>query len=301
MASVQARLLSSLLRTLYKPGWIGKWTGESVPRDRGGGIEAAARRLNQGLSISSVNAAGAPCAWFEPAKPSAPPTIFYLHGGGYASGTLLNYRDMLGRFAREYALRALYVDYRLAPRHVFPAAVHDALAAYRWLLQSGADPKHVVFAGDSAGGGLALATLLAARDAGLPLPSGAALLSPWTDLEGTGETLISRKRVDPMLNTPKVKPSGRLYLGDADPRDPLASPLYADLRGLPPLLIHVGDAEILLDDSRRLAERAQAAGVDVTLRVWPGMFHVFPIFPSLIPEARKACDEMAAFILEHGK
>ena len=301
MASVQARFVSSVLRTLYKPGWIGKWTGDSLPRDRGGGIEAAARRINRGFTISPVNAADVPCAWIEPVAPGAPPTIFYLHGGGYTSGTLLNYRDMLGRFAREYGLRTLYVDYRLAPRHLFPAAVHDALAAYRWLLQSGAEPEHIVFAGDSAGGGLALATLLAARDAGLPLPAGAALLSPWTDLEGTGETLVSRKRVDPMLNSPGVGPTGKLYLGDADPRDPLASPLYGDLRGLPPLFIQVGDAEILLDDSRRLAERAGAVGVDVTLQIWPDMFHVFPIFPSLMPEARRAGDEMAAFILAHGK
>lgn len=255
---------------------------------------------NRGFTISPVNAADVPCAWIEPVKPGATPTILYLHGGGYTGGTLLYYRDMLGRLAREHGLRALYVDYRLAPRHLFPAAVYDALAAYRWLLQSGVAPEHIVFAGDSAGGGLALAALLAARDAGLSLPSGAALLSPWTDLEGAGETLISRKRVDPVLNSPGVRPTGRLYLGGADPRDPLASPLYADLRGLPPLFIHVGDAEILLDDSRRLAERARASGVDVTLRIWPGMFHVFPIFPSLLPEARKAGDEMAAFILERG-
>lgn len=300
MVSAQAYLVAGILRTLYKPGWIGKWTGDSIPRDRGGGIETAARRPNRGFTIAPVSASDVPCAWIEPVKSDATPTIFYLHGGGYTSGTLLYYRDMLGRFARVHGLRSLYVDYRLAPRHVFPAAVHDALAAYRWLLQSSIKPEHIVFAGDSAGGGLALATLLAARDAGLPLPAAAALLSPWTDLEGTGKTLITRKRADPMLNSPGVKPTGRLYLGDADPRDPLASPLYAGLRGLPPLFIHVGDAEILLDDSRRLAERARAAGVDVTLREWPGMFHVFPIFPSLLPEARMAGDEMAAFILARG-
>jgi epsilon-lactone hydrolase len=299
MASIQARLFAGVLRVFYKPGWYNAWSGENVPRDRGGGLDAANRRAHHGYRVKTAYAAGVPCVWIEPQLASAPTTIFYLHGGAYTSGTLLNYLDMLGWMAREYGLRSLYADYRLAPRHLFPAAVDDSLAAYRWLLASGVAPSRIVFAGDSAGGGLALATMLAARDAGVPLPAAAVLLSPWTDLEGTGETLATRERADPMLKPPTVKPSGHSYLGSADPRNPLASPLFANPVGLPPLLIHVGDAEILLDDSRVFAERARAAGVDVTLRVWPELFHVFPIFPSLLPEARKADAEMAAFVLAH--
>jgi acetyl esterase/lipase len=173
--------------------------------------------------------------------------------------------------------------------------VEDALAGYRWLLEQGAQPERIVIAGESAGGGLALATMLAARDAGLPLPAGAALLSPWTDLTGCSDTAITRADVDPMLVGANIASGGQRYLGGADPRNPLASPLFADLRGLPPLLIHVGDCEVLLDDSRKLAERARQAGVAVTLRVWDGMFHAFPVF-TFLPEAREAVDEMAEFV-----
>jgi epsilon-lactone hydrolase len=300
MAGIQASLFALVLRVVYKSGWYSAWTGEFTPRDRGGDIEAAADRAYRGFEVTPVDAGGTPSAWIEPSAPTVTPTsILYLHGGGYTGGALDHYLDMLGRLAREYGLRTLYADYRLAPKHVFPAAVDDALAAYRWLLVSGVSPARLIVAGDSAGGGLALATLLAARQASLPLPAAAVLLSPWTDLEGTGESLTTRARSDPMLNAPKERPSGRVYLGGADPCDPLASPLYGDLHGLPPLLIHVGTAEILFDDSRRLADRATAAGVEVNLIEWPGLFHVFPIFTSLLPEARVAVDQMAGFILKH--
>lgn len=225
--------------------------------------------------------------------------IYYLHGGAYTFGSMDTYRDFLGWLVRRTHARALWLDYRLAPECPFPAAVDDALAGYRWLLEQGADPQRIIFAGDSAGGGLALATMLATRDAGLPLPAGATLLSPWTDLTGESATAKTRAAADPMLRGAGVANAGKYYLAGADPRDPLASPLFADLRDLPPLLIHVGDAEVLLDDSRLLAERAQHAGVAVTLRVWPGMFHVFPIFPTLLPEAHAAAQEIASFILTH--
>jgi acetyl esterase/lipase len=300
MASVQAYVVAGVLRAFYKPGWITKWSGDGATRDRGGGVEAAIRRPGAGSVISEVLAGDVPSAWIEPQKPAAAPTILYMHGGGYTTGSLLHYTDLLGFFARGYGLSTLYVDYRLAPLHVFPAAVNDAVMAYRWLLES-TPHKQIVFMGDSAGGGLAISALLAAREIGLPLPAAAAVLSPWTDLEGTGNSLITRKRADPMLKSPTDKPAGHVYLGGADPRNPLASPLYGDLRGFPPLLIQVGDNEILLDDARRLADRAREAGVDVTLHEWPGLFHVFPIFPSLIPEARAADKETAAFIFAHAK
>lgn len=301
MVSIQARIFATILRLVFRPGWYYSWTRQNTPRDRGGGIGDAVRRPNRGFSVKPVNAGSVPCAWIEPEEARAAPLILYLHGGAYTSGSYVTYLDMLGLLARAYGVRSLYVDYRLAPRHVFPAAVDDSLEVYRWLLDSGVSPAHVIFAGDSAGGGLALATMLAARNASLALPAGGTLLSPWTDLEGTGASLETRRRADPMLKPPRMKPSGHVYLGGANARSPLASPLFADLSGLPPLLIHVGDAEILLDDSTRFADRAREAGVDVTLRVWPGLFHVFPLFPSALPEARKAVSEMASFILAHAR
>lgn len=297
--SLQSRMLIWLMWWLGMRRWLGRSSRRGGRADpHGGGIVQSARRPPKGVTVTPVTAGGSPAGWVTPIGSDSSAIIYYLHGGAYTFGEMTTYRDILGRLTRMTHARALWLDYRLAPECPFPAAVDDALAGYRWLLDEGGDPQRIVIAGDSAGGGLALATMLAARDAGLPLPAGAALLSPWTDLTGESATAISRAAVDPMLVGSGIAQAGRRYLGAADPRNPLASPLFADLRGLPPLLIHVGDAETLLDDSRTLVERAQAAGVDVTLRIWPGMFHVFPIFPSLLPEARKAVEEMASFITE---
>ncbi len=196
------------------------------------------------------------------------PRIYYLHGGGYVIGSINTHRALIARLSAASGARAFAINYRLAPEHPFPAAVEDAVSAYRWLLEQGVDPATIVIAGDSAGGGLTVATLVALRDAGVPLPAAAVCLSPWTDMEGIGESAKTRKAADPMIDPEGGLAQAQLYLGGADPRTPLAAPLYADLRGLPPMLIHVGDAEVLLDDSTRLAERAKAAGVDVTLEVW---------------------------------
>ncbi|HET9112139.1 MAG TPA: alpha/beta hydrolase [Ktedonobacterales bacterium] len=298
LVSVQSRLLIGLMRAVGLRRWLGRaFRRRGRPDPHGGGITAMTRRPPAGARVTPVDAGGSPAAWVTPLAANSGAVIYYLHGGGYVFGAMDTYRDLLGRLTQLTGARALWLDYRLAPECPFPAAVDDALAGYRWLLAQGAAPEAIVFSGDSAGGGLALATMLAARDAGLPLPAGGALLSPWTDLTGESETAISRAAVDPMLIGAHIAEGGQRYLAGADPRHPLASPLYADLRGLPPLLIHVGDNETLLDDSRKLAERARAAGVEVTLRVWDSMFHVFPIFPTLLPEARKAVDEMVSFIL----
>jgi acetyl esterase/lipase len=193
----------------------------------------------------------------------------------------------------------LGVDYRLAPEHPFPAAVEDATAAYRWLVSRGTDPAHIAIAGDSAGGGLTLATLIALRDAGDPLPAAAACLSPWVDLEGVGASMTSKAAVDPFVRKEMIEFMAQQYLGGRDLRTPLAAPLYADLQGLPPLLIQVGTAEVLLDDATRIAERARAAGVEVSLEVWDDMIHVWQLFAPMLPEGQQAIERIGAFIRAH--
>lgn len=298
MVSLQARLLMRLMLLLRVRDELGARESRGGRSDpHGGGIRETARSRHPGVTVIPVTAGGSPAGWVTPVGANSGAVIYYLHGGAYVFGSMTSYRDLLRHLAVKTRAQALWLDYRLAPECPFPAAVDDALNGYRWLLESGVEARRIVVAGDSAGGGLSLAMMLAARDAGLPLPGGAALLSPWTDLAGEGESVVSRRATDPMLNGHGLPKAAQRYLNGADPRTPLASPLYADLRGLPPLLIHVGDREILLDDSIRLARRAEEAGVEVTLRVWPGLFHVFPIFPSILPEARIAVDEMVSFIL----
>jgi acetyl esterase/lipase len=205
------------------------------------------------------------------------------------------HRAFLAQLARATGTRVLAVDYRLAPEHPYPAALEDAVAAYRWALDAGYAPSQVVVAGDSAGGGLALATVVALRDAGAPLPAGAVCLSPWLDLALTGASMRSNARVDPILSYEILDGYARLYASAHDRTSPLISPLYADLRGLPPLLIQVGTEEVLLDDAVRCADRAQAAGVAVTLEVVDGMFHVFQMVGAL-PETQAAMREIAVFV-----
>jgi acetyl esterase/lipase len=211
-------------------------------------------------------------------------------------GSPRTHRGLVADLARGARVRALSVDYRLAPEHPYPAGLDDCVAAYGWLLERRVDPSRIVVAGDSAGGNLALALLLRLRDAGIPLPAGAVLLSAATDLALTGDSHMTRKAVDPYFAN--VGPNALIeeYVGVHDVREPYISPLYADLRGLPPLLIHVGDHEVLLDDSVRLGERAVAAGVDARTVVWPGMMHVFQMFAPFLPEARRANREIAEFV-----
>ncbi|WP_335981810.1 alpha/beta hydrolase [Streptomyces sp. CA2R106] len=226
-------------------------------------------------------------------------TLLYFHGGAYAIGSAAAGVGLVSEIARRTAATALSVDYRLAPEHPFPAAVDDALAAYRTLLDRGTPADSIAVAGESAGGGLALALLLAIRDAGLPQPSSASVLSPWTDLTQSGGTMATRADADPALTRRALETRAADYLAGADPRTPLASPLHADLRGLPPLLIQAGGREILLDDALRLAARAAHADVPVTLRIFPGAPHVFQGFAPLVDEAAEALDQVAAFVTGH--
>ncbi|MFM0335248.1 alpha/beta hydrolase [Paraburkholderia fungorum] len=224
------------------------------------------------------------------------PTVLYFHGGGYYFCSPRTHRSLVFGLATRANAPVFSLDYRLAPEHRFPAALDDATAAYRQLLAAGRPPESIVISGDSAGGGLALATLVALRDAGDPLPAGCLLFSPWTDLAAAGATIRSNDGLDPMFSGSAIALAAQIYLGDTPATHPYASPVYADLRGLPPLFIMAGSTEVLLDDSQRVADKARAAGVACELEVWKKMPHVWPMFAPFIPEAGRALDHAAAFV-----
>jgi monoterpene epsilon-lactone hydrolase len=224
--------------------------------------------------------------------------VLHLHGGAYVMGSARTHRGLAAALSRTSHAQVLLPDYRLAPEDLHPAALDDALAAYRWLVEDrGFPPARIAVSGDSAGGGLGLSLLYAARDAGLPLPACYVGLSPWTDLAGTGGSLEELDDIDPWLSADLILPAARAYAGTTALEDPLVSPLYGDLEGLPPMLIHVGSDEILRDDAVRLVERARAAGVDASLGLFPGLWHVFQAFP--LPESRASLREIGAFIRRH--
>lgn len=221
--------------------------------------------------------------------------ILYLHGGAYTLGSINVHREFLTRLACATECKILAINYRLAPEHAFPAALEDSLEAYRWLLQQGFNPSQIIIAGDSAGGGLAVSTLVSLRDAGDPLPITAICFSPWLDLSLSGNSIQENAKSDPILNAALLNNYARYYCAGKETTTPLISPLYANLEGLPPIMLQVGSDEILLDDSVRFTEVAHKAGVDVTLKVWEGMFHVFQIVPFL-PETPKAINQVAEFL-----
>ena len=254
--------------------------------------------LPDGIRATGVDAGGVPSEWVEATGASPHGTILYLHGGGYTIGSVATHRGLVGRLAIATGARGLTVGYRLGPEHRFPAAVDDAMAAYRWLVRAGTAPERIVVAGDSAGGGLTVALLVALRDAGDRLPAAGVCISPWADLACTGESMKTCAAHDPMVQRGPLLEMAAQYLGGQDPRAPLASPIYADLLGLPPLLIHVGTAETLLDDARRLADRARADGVPVEIEVWDDMIHVWHAFSPLLPEADEAIARIGAWVRE---
>lgn len=310
MASLQSKLVGLFLRLTVKRR-LDPHAQPAAVRKR---VDRMAGRFVKGqdwIKATPVSANGVPGEWVEVSNadnsaksPDASNTdtsassnkvLLYLHGGGYIVCSPLTHRLMVARICREAGLKALVIDYRLAPEHPFPAAVEDAEAAYRWLLASGYAASDIVVAGDSAGGGLTLALLLTLREQGLPLPAGAALLSPWTDLALTGWTMLTKARQDPMLRLEAASLGARHYLQETSPTHPIASPLYASLHDLPPMFVQVGSNEILLDDSRRLVSKAQNHGVDASLEVWPGMMHVFQAFPQ-VPESKEAIQRLGAFL-----
>lgn len=248
------------------------------------------------VSVEPVSVGGVRAEWISTPGAADDAAILYLHGGGYVIGSLDSHRHLVAEAGRAAGCWALALDYRLAPEHPFPAAVDDAVAGYRYLLGRGIEPGRIAIAGDSAGGGLVVAAMVAIRDAGLPQPGCGWCISPWVDMEAIGDTMTSKADSDPTVQKAGILDMARLYLNGADPRSPLAAPLYADLAGLAPLLIQVGAAETLLDDAIRLAKAAGAADVYVDLQIWPEMIHVWHLFHPELSAGRRAIAAGGAFV-----
>ena len=246
--------------------------------------------------VEPLTANGVRAEWTSTPQDSRDAAVLYVHGGGYVIGSLDSHRHLVSEAGRAAKAWALALDYRLAPEHPFPAAVEDAVSGYRYLLSRGISPGRIAIAGDSAGGGLVVAAMLAIRDAGLAQPACGWCISPWVDMEGIGESMSTKAEADPMVQRAGLLEMAGLYLGGADPRSPLAAPMYADLRGLAPLLIQVGAAETLLDDATRLARVAGAADVRVDLQIWPEMVHVWHLFHPELKEGLRAIEQGGAYV-----
>jgi acetyl esterase/lipase len=247
-------------------------------------------------TCEKVDAGGVAAEWVAAPGVDSQHAVLYLHGGGYAIGSIETHRRLAYDLSAASGARVLLIDYRLAPEHPFPAAVEDAAAAWRWLLQQRLATSRLAIAGDSAGGGLTIATLVNLRDRKLGLPACAVAISPWVDLEGAGDSITARAAQDPMVQKDGLLWMADMYLKGGDTRNPLAAPLHADLAGLPPILVQAGTAETLLDDATRIAEKLHTAGVDVRLAIWPNMLHVFPFFAPILSEGRDGCLEIGNFI-----
>jgi epsilon-lactone hydrolase len=256
----------------------------------------SALTLDDDVATERVGAGGVPAEWISAPGIDQDSVLLYLHGGGYVLGSMRTHRVMLGHLSRAAGCRVLGLEYRLAPENPFPAPVEDTLSAYRWLLTHGYNHRKIVLGGDSAGGGLVVAALVAMRYAGEPLPAAGVCLSPWVDMEATGQSFITNATSDPSVARDRILRFASIYLAGKSAQAPLASPIHADLRGLPPLLVQVGSIETLLDDARGLTQRAQAAGVPVELEVWEDMPHVWHHFAPILPEAQQAIARIGEFV-----
>jgi monoterpene epsilon-lactone hydrolase len=265
-------------------------------RRRNWEAETQLDRLPDGAHFSPVIAGGVAAEWMGTPGVDGQRVFLLLHGGAYNAGSPKTHRKMAANLSQATNMRVLVPDYRLAPEHPFPAAVKDALLAYGWLLSEGYNAEDIVVGGDSAGGGLALSMLLALREAGGTMPRAAVLLAPWTDLSCSSETYETLRDLDPIITRENLLQAAGWYAAHRDLTDPMASPLFADLSGLPPLLIHAGGDEVMVDDSRLLAERASAVGVPVTLKIFPGLWHVFHTASPEVPEASQAIAEIGDFV-----
>lgn len=292
--SLRARFWRWGLRRMYN-----KQVAEiAESRLREANIASLSRYVTRGVRVERVQIEGLPAAWLGPKGTPDDKIILYLRGGGYVSGSINSHLILCLPMTQALKRNILLPEYRLAPEHPFPAALEDVLTIYRWLLREGYCPQNIVIAGDSAGGGLAVAVTLALRDAGEPLPAAVVCLSPRTDLTNSGESHITKAAVEPVLKTDVLKQWAAWYANSTPLTRPLLSPIYADFHGFPPLLIQVGSDEVLLDDARRLAEKARADGVDVTLHIWDGLWHVWHALGGLTPESAQAFQEIHTFLQE---
>lgn len=293
MISLRARIIRYFARRSFE-----HLTPDSNLEDVRRGFEKTATRLKgpRTVAVRQDTVAGVDCDWLIPRGCERRPLLYFLHGGAYVMGSSRTHRRLLACIARAAGVRALLPNYRLAPEHPFPAAIEDARDVYRELLRRGEAPSRIAIGGDSAGGGLTMATLLTLRKEGVVLPAATILISPWLDLSASGESMHSRANYDPLFRPHHMPAVADFYSGRLTHRDPLISPVYADLGGLPATYIQVGDHEILLSDATRIADKFRKANVPVALDVWPEMWHVFQFFVGLMPEATRAVNDLAEFI-----
>jgi len=294
MVSIQNYLVRGLLKAANKNKNVENHTVEKVRRSLNRLTLIA--KIPRGVTYENVSCEGVNCEWAVPANLKHKGAVLYLHGGAYVSGSLDTHRALVGRIARASRTKCLSVEYRLAPEHPFPAGLEDAIKTYQWLLKQGYDHKKIVIAGDSAGGGLTIATLLKLRDENLPLPIAGVCMSPWLDLECTGDSGWKMKRQDPMLKFEFGKIYAGYYMPNGDFKNPYVSPYYADPSGLPSIYIQVSGSELILDDSTRFATKAKVAGVDIEVEVWHKMVHVWQAFGPILPEAMKAIKKLGEYI-----
>ena len=291
-------LINTLLRGLMRLLFARK---RSIPELRNFVEKSASMsdKLPKGMGAEQVDINGIDAEWLITDEAADKKVILYLHGGGYVSGSIRSHRMLCIPLAKHTGLRILSPEYRLAPEHPFPAGLEDVLSVYRWLLLQGYEAKSIFLAGDSAGGGLSLAAILSLREQGDLLPAGVICLSPWADLSMSGDTFRTNARRDPVLHIDMMSEWASAYVDKSNPHDPLVSPVNADYHGFPPLLIQAGTEEVLLDDSRLIAEKANAAGVDVSLSIYEGMWHVWHTFGASLPETRAAFEEISDFVGAH--
>ena len=257
-------------------------------------------QLPEDAEVNKETIEGIDATWLETPGSNKDHVLLYLHGGAYVMGSFKSHKDLVYRLSKESKCRIITIEYGLAPEHPYPKGLNDVVTIYKWLIsEEKIKPTNLIFAGDSTGGGLTLATLLKLRDLGTPLPAAGVCISPWTDLAFTGESYYDRNISDPAITLDGLMFDAKLYLGDNDPRNPYISPVYGDLSGLPPLLIHVGSEEKLLNDSTRIYDKAKEAGVDVTLKIWQDMIHVFQAYAVLISEGQESIVEIGNFIQKH--
>ncbi len=302
--SIRSRIFHIVLR--YRHLLKGKLKAEVINQNtsilelRKNTEEAAMRMMKaiDGITYRQAAYENLYAEWVEAENAPKDKVVLYFHGGGFVMGSTKSHRNIVGNFVKRLGINALVFDYRLAPEHPAPAAVFDGAAMYAWLLEQGYKAHNIAFAGDSAGGGIQLATLLKCKEDGLPMPAACAAFSPCTDMTMSGESHRTRIKADPCTPRGANETYMGYYVGKGDPRHPYASPLFGDLQGLPPVMIQVGDDETLRDDSVYFAEKAKQAGVEVKIKVWQGMFHCFPLLAPMFPEATEALDETCRFIRE---